>query len=194
MSDRPGLTIDRIVAVATEIADRDGYAGLTLGKVAGALQVRTPSLYNHIAGLEDLRRLLRLRALRGLGDDLQRSAVGRTSGEALRALAGAYRRFALRHPGLYAATVPSYEGADDEVQQAGDDVVRTVLAALSGYHLGEEEAIHAARALRSAVHGFVSLELAGGFGLPVDLDRSFERLIDLLAAGFDVRAGTSQPG
>ena len=41
-------------------------------------------------------------------------------------------------------------------------------------------AIDAARALRSALHGFVDLENHGGFGLPVDVDRSFERLVSAL--------------
>lgn len=34
-------------------------------------------------------------------------------------------------------------------------------------------AIHAARGLRSIIHGFVSLELADGFGLVLDHDASF---------------------
>jgi hypothetical protein len=43
--------------------------------------------------------------------------------------------------------------------------------------------VHAARAFRSAVHGFVVLEAAGGFGIPVDLDDSFDRLLATLAGG-----------
>jgi hypothetical protein len=39
------------------------------------------------------------------------------------------------------------------------------------------------RAFRSAVHGFVALEAAGGFGIPVDVDTSFERLVATLAGG-----------
>ena len=34
---------------------------------------------------------------------------------------------------------------------------------------------------RAAVHGFVALEAAGGFGLPRDTDRSFDQMI----AGLD---------
>jgi hypothetical protein len=32
-------------------------------------------------------------------------------------------------------------------------------------------------AFRSTLHGFVALESGGGFGLNVDIDRSFERLV-----------------
>jgi len=34
------------------------------------------------------------------------------------------------------------------------------------------------RALRAPVHGFVDLELPGGFGLPEDIDDSFTKTID----------------
>ena len=37
--------------------------------------------------------------------------------------------------------------------------------------------------LRSALHGFITLELGGGFGLPDNLDRSFRLLIDGIEAG-----------
>ena len=36
------------------------------------------------------------------------------------------------------------------------------------------------RALRASVHGFVHLELGGGFGLPDDIDDSFATTIDLV--------------
>ena len=47
--------------------------------------------------------------------------------------------------------------------------------------VGDDE-IDAIRTLRSGLHGFVALEAAGGFGLPLDVDRSFERLVDALVA------------
>ena len=54
---------------------------------------------------------------------------------------------------------------------------------LRAWDLDGDEAVHAARAFRSAVHGFVALEAAGGFGIPVDLDASFDRLVATLAEG-----------
>jgi len=39
------------------------------------------------------------------------------------------------------------------------------------------------RGPRSLLHGFVSLETGGGFGLPLDLDESFRRLLQVFMAG-----------
>lgn len=189
MSRRPGLTVDRVVDAAVVVADRDGRDALTLGAVADLLGVRTPSLYNHVRGLDDLRRLLTVRALHELGDVMGHAAVGRSADDAVRAIATAYRAFALDHPGLYAATVQTTEGGDAEVQQAGTAVLATVLAALGAYGLDDDEAVHATRTLRSAVHGFVSLELAGGFGLAQDPAATFTWMVDRLAEAFTARAG-----
>lgn len=193
MAPRPGLTADRIVDAAAELADRDGYAALTLGRVAEALGVRTPSLYNHVAGLDELRRRLTVRAIDELGATLQRATVGRSTDAAVRAIAEAYRAFALAHPGLYATVVPSTEVDDDEIRRAGAAVVETVLAALDGYGLGPDDAIHATRSLRAAVHGFVALELGGGFGLAQPPEETFAWMTRLLADGIHARAAASTP-
>jgi WHG domain-containing protein len=57
------------------------------------------------------------------------------------------------------------------------------LAVMASLGLQGEDAIHALRAFRSMVHGFATLEIAGGFGLPEDCDESFRRLVAFLVAG-----------
>lgn len=189
MAPRAGLTVDRIVDAAATIADAEGLDRLTLGAVATALGVRTPSLYNHVGGLDDLRRRLTVRGITELGAALQRATVGRSGDDAVRSLARATRSFARDRPGLYATTVPTTEVDDDAVREAGAAVVQTLLAVLSAYDLDEDDAIHAARGLRAAVHGFVSLEQAGGFGLATAVEESFDWLTALLTDGIRARAG-----
>jgi hypothetical protein len=58
-----------------------------------------------------------------------------------------------------------------------------LLAVMRAWGLEGDEAIHAVRALRSAVHGFVAIEAGGGFGMQVDVDVSFDRLVGTLAGG-----------
>jgi hypothetical protein len=73
---------------------------------------------------------------------------------------------------------------DPEHRAAAGETVEVVYAVLRAWELDGDEAVHAARAFRSAVHGFVALEAAGGFGIPVALDESFDRLVGTLAEGF----------
>jgi len=60
------------------------------------------------------------------------------------------------------------------------DVVR---ATLRGYGLEDDDAVHAARIVRAALHGFATLEAGGGFGIPLDIDESFARLVAVLDDG-----------
>jgi len=180
---RAGLSTAAVVATAAEIADAEGLDRLTLARVAAAAGVRTPSLYNHVESLDDVRRRVALLALRDLADALRDAAVGRAGDDALAAMADAYRAYARRHPGRYAATQRAPAEGDEAMRAAATGAVDVVLAILRGYGLEGDDAIHAARAVRSALHGFVALEAGGGFGIPVDLDESYARMVRALARG-----------
>jgi AcrR family transcriptional regulator len=180
---RAGLDTDAVVAAAAELADADGLEAVTLARLAGNLGIRAPSLYAHVDGLADLRRRLAARGARELAAALQAAVAGRSRGDALSAVADAYRAYARAHSGSYAALQTAPVRGDAEGAAAAAGVVGVVLAVLRGYHLEGEDAIHAARIIRAALHGFVALETGGGFGLPVALDDSFARLVDVLDHG-----------
>ena len=180
---RAGLDSERVVDAAARIADAEGLDAVTLARVAGVLGVRPPSLYNHVHGRGGLVGALAVRGVRELTAALRDAAVGRSGTDALIATARAYRAYAGAHPGLYAATVTAPAPDDAELRAAAQETVAVIFAVLRAWSLEGDDAVHAARAFRSAVHGFVVLEAGGGFGLPVDLDESFERLVATLAAG-----------
>ena len=186
MSPRAGLSRDAVVEAAAALADEEGLEALSLSTLASRLGIRAPSLYNHVAGLEGLRRELALLGLRELGRRMGRAAMGKTTDEATFAIARAYRDFVKERPGLYAATVRSSRLSypdDPDFEAAEKEAFEAVLAVLASYGLRGEDALHAARGLRSVAHGFATLEVAGGFGIPLDLDESFERLLRAFVAG-----------
>jgi AcrR family transcriptional regulator len=174
---RSGLTTLRVVQEAEVVADEVGLANVTLMSIAQRLGVRTPSLYKHIDGMDALQRQLSIRALGELGDVLARACVGKSGVAAVQAISVALRSWAKQHPGRYAATVAAADPADTEYAAASFAVVQIALDVLASFGLAGDDAIDAARALRSTLHGFIALEEAGGFGLPVDVDRSFNRLV-----------------
>jgi AcrR family transcriptional regulator len=178
---RAGLTPEKVVAEAAAVADELGWDRLTLATVAERLGVRLPSLYKHVASLEALRSGVRAHATRELAEAMTGAALGCAGGEALRAVADAYRDFARRHPGLYEASIPAPAADNPEHVAAAAAALAVIEAILRGYRLEGHDAIAAARALRAALHGFVHLEAGGGFGLPVDVDRSYARMV----AGLD---------
>jgi hypothetical protein len=74
------------------------------------------------------------------------------------------------------------------VENVGDlaeaaQLVQTLIAVLRGYGLEADDAVHAARIARAALHGFAALENGDGFGIDLDLDESFARLVEVLDRG-----------
>jgi AcrR family transcriptional regulator len=180
---RRGLDRARVVDAAVAIADGEGLDAVTLARVAAALDVRSPSLYNHVAGRDGLIRAIAARSTRELATALRRAATGRAGADAIHAVAQAQLDYARAHPGRYAATVAAPAPGDTEHEEAAADAVDVLETVLGGSGLEGDDVIHAVRALRSAVHGFAAIEASGGFGLAVDTDASFRRLVGAVSAG-----------
>ena len=181
---RAGLTEARVVAEAERIADEVGLPKLTLAALADRLGVRQPSLYKHVTGMEGLQRSIALRAKHELAGVLARATVGRARDDAIVSMSYAYRSWALDHPGRYEAAQRAPAPGDADEETASSAVVQIAFDVMAGYELRDDDAVDAIRAMRAGLHGFVTLEMGGGFGLPVDVDRSFDRLVRGLATAF----------
>ena len=198
---RAGLSREAVVRIALDLVDAGGptgFADLTLAKVAAEAGVATPSLYKHVGSLAALRREVAVLTVRDLAATLVDRTLGLSGPDAVRALTHAMRDYAHTHPGRYAAvqTAPDPDDPDAaELAAAAGRTVEVIAAVLRGFDLPDERMVDAVRAVRAGVHGFVTLELGGGFRLPQDLDRSFDALVDLLVAGVTaLAADDGRPG
>lgn len=188
---RVGLTRATVTGVAIDLVDAGGVSGfdrLTLAAVAGSAGVAVPSLYKHVSSLDDLRRLVAIESVGELTRVLAAATIGRSGADALHEAADAMRAFAHAHPGRYTAiqVAPNLtDPGDAELAERAAETIAVLAGALRGFDLPESSTVDAIRMLRSAIHGFVLLELTGGFGLPDDLDRSFHLLISATIAGIE---------
>ncbi len=186
MPGRRGLDRKAVVDAAVELLNAGGTKSLTLNRLAKKLGVQPPSLYNHIDGLPGLYSELSLRNAQLLGERFSQAAIGKSGAQAVLALAEAYRSYIKESPGLYLASLQasgSQPEPNEELAKAEQQVVAVCLAVLAGFGLDGADGLHAVRGLRSLVHGFATLEIAGGFGLPLDCDESFRRLMAMFVRG-----------
>ena len=186
---RRGLDLHTILQAATELADKEGLESVTLALLAKKLNVRPPSLYNHIEGLGGLRKKLAVYGMETLYDRLAQASIGKSKDEAVHSVADAYLRFAREHPGIYELTLQAADSGEHELQRASGKIVDLTVQILKGYGLEKVEVIHAVRGLRSILHGFSSLEQKGGFGFPLELDKSLHLLLDSYLAGIHKMKG-----
>jgi hypothetical protein len=90
------------------------------------------------------------------------------------------------HPGLYLSTLRASGNQpvrDQNLMQEEERALKIGLAVMAALGLQGQDAIHALRGFRSMVHGFATLEVAGGFGLPQDCDESFRRMVEAFVTG-----------
>ena len=178
---RAGLGPDAVVAAGAALADEVGFGALTMGGLAERVGVRTPSLYKHVAGQDDLVRRIAALALAEAADAIGSATQGRAGRDALAAAAHAFRDYVVTHPGRYAATIGvEPTGPDDPIALAGLRLLDAFTAVLRGYAVPATELDHALRALRSALHGFATLQAGNAFQWSADVDESFDWLITLL--------------
>ncbi|MEU1124387.1 TetR/AcrR family transcriptional regulator [Streptomyces sp. NPDC005899] len=159
---RAGLTAERLTRAGAELADEVGFDRVTVSALARRFDVAVASLYSHVKSSQDLKTRIALLALEELADLASAALAGRAGKDALTAFADAYRDYAREHPGRYAAArLPLDPGT--AAASAGGRHSAMTRAILRGYDLPEPDQTHAVRLLGSVFHGYVSLELAGGF-------------------------------
>lgn len=179
-------TLDRdiVLTTAIELIELDGAAELTLTRIAAKLGVTQPALYNHVDGLDDIWRGIGLQMREELADALVEACMGLSGADAVRAVSHAWRSIGMERPALYQVTKRHPVAGDPDLEDAVDRVVNVLGAAVRGFGLDENQTVHAARTLRSALHGFVAFEVADGHPKPHEPDDTFEHLIEVLMVGF----------
>ncbi len=193
----PGLDRAQVVQAAIGLVNRLGPEACGVNRVARELGIKPPSLYNHVGGNTDLREAVALAGTKQLYGATETELSGEDS---LACLANAFRTWVKANPGLY--RLMSTTSLDPEDARFRP----TLLAGLEPYTramalrgLNGEDALHAIRSLRAAVHGFVLLELDGQFRLGFDADVSWAFLLKTFIRGLGPVDETgqsrgSQPG
>jgi hypothetical protein len=87
-------------------------------------------------------------------------------------------------PGRYAAgNAAEPAGPDDPLTTAAGRVLASWSAMLHGYRIDPGQEIHALRVVRTVLHGFATLEVAGNFQIDADVGDSFAWMISLVDHG-----------
>ncbi|MFD8249150.1 TetR/AcrR family transcriptional regulator [Nocardia sp. NPDC059691] len=180
MMARAGLTADRITRAAADLADEIGLENVTMSAVAKKFGVQDASLYSHVKNLRDLRARVSVLAATEKTELIASAVAGRAGRDALAAYAHAWRDYALRHPGRYAATQLPFDPEMTPTATGALHAIELTYGMLRAYGLAEPDRTDAVRLLRSAFHGYSVLEATGGFGHTRSTAASWERIIDAL--------------
>jgi AcrR family transcriptional regulator len=186
-------TID-IVAAGRELLEAGGLDAVTMQAVAARVGVRAPSLYKRLPSRAALIAAIGDATADDLGATI--APLGRNPDPAagLRAVATAFRAFALASPRAYELLFMSLP-PESRPSAERNAMAAAPLLALAEQLVGPDHALEAARLVTAFAHGFVSMELSGAFRLGGDVDEAYrygvDVLVDALAAGRPGRSGSS---
>jgi AcrR family transcriptional regulator len=173
---REPLSRDRVMRAAVVLADRLGIASLSMRRLGQELGVEAMSLYNHVAGKEDLFDGILELVLDEI--DANGDGDGRTWKAALRERAVALRAMLLRHPwatGLLESRRPTSRAIPRNRELA--------FGTLRGAGFSVALATHAAVVIDSYVYGFA---LQGRWDrLPADDADEFDFGLNLILIGLE---------
>jgi AcrR family transcriptional regulator len=157
-----------IVGVARDLLTREGVEALTLGRVAGALGIKPPSLYKHFPSKRSLEAVLIAEGMRMWAEALE------GAGATLTDIGTAYRRFAHENPQLYRLMTDRPLSRDLLPEGLEVRAAAPLIRAAGDPDL--------ARAVWAFAHGMVVLELAGRFPPDAELEHAWRKAIDAFSA------------
>ena len=95
------VTKSTIIQTAADIADKEGLQNVSLKVIAEALEIRTPSLYNHIKNMDELLREVAHNGMRSMNARMVKAAIGHVGDRALKIVSTEYLNYMIEHPGVY---------------------------------------------------------------------------------------------
>ncbi len=180
-----GLTKEIIIAEAVLLIEESGKSTVSLHELARRLEIKTPSLYNHIKNTKDLQHEIFKYAIDKFVANQNAATMGKHRDDAVRAFAEAYHRFAVENKGLYRLIMSMPLDNDETEKEMAVPLLKTAMELLSDYGLTKESSAHWQRVFRAILHGFVSQEDLGYFYYykDIDLEKSREIAIQCFLNG-----------
>ena len=180
---RAGLDKEIIVSRAAWLANEIELENITLKMIAKEYGVQTPSLYNHIKSLEDLKKNLMIYGWKQLEQQILRSVAGVSGYEALRAMCYAFYEYATTNPGIFNAMLWYNKFQDEETVGVTEELFTVLFKIMGSLQISQENANHLIRTFRSFLEGFSLLVNNQAFGNPISIKESFELSVEVLMAG-----------
>lgn len=175
---------NRILETAVGIANADGWDSLSVKKIAEKLSLTSAALYKHFESFEDLKIHLALLSFQEISAILEEVTKLRANSSArLEYLALLLRKFALKKPGLFQASMFRGEKEPKELAALRSQSQKLLRDIFSDYTIPDDKLLSVSRSFRALIFGILSLEIRRSFGIPEKPEESFKEAVAIFLAG-----------
>lgn len=180
---RAGLDKNAIIEKAAELANEVGLENITLKLIADTFGIQTPSLYNHIKSLDDIRKQIMLFGWKQMEKEILLSVVGVSGYDALRVMCYAFYEYATNNPGVFNAMLWYNKYQDEETRDATKQLFEVLFKIMGTLNISDEKINHFIRTFRGFLEGYALLVNNGAFGNPISVRESFELSVEVILNG-----------
>lgn len=182
---RTGLSKEKIIEKAAELANEKGLSYLSVTTLADYLGIKKPSLYNHMKTIEDMHRDLMIYGWRIVSEEVVKGIDSSDEKKNLSEYGRKFYKFATDNPGVFEAMLWYNKYSDEALISATEGVYMFFFAQTDGLGINREIANHLLRTYRAFLEGFIMLQIHNSFGNPISVEESFNISMNVLISGID---------
>ena len=173
----------RVIAETAALANEVGFSNVNLKMIAERLNIKTPSLYNRITSLDELKKELMAYGWSELTGELTEVLIGESGDEAIRLACNVFYNYTLTNPGVFEAMAFTNRTDERLNTEASKEFLRILFKVLGKRNIGNENVEQVMRLARSYLEGFallvnheafdttlISLKESFNFGVEVIID------------------------
>lgn len=177
------ISNELIIKTAAVLSNKVGLENLTLKMIAEELNIKSPSLYNHISSLDNIKERLMIYGWKQIESKMIESAVGAAGYDALKNMCYAFYDYATDNKGVFTAMLwyNKYE-----TQEKNNSTVRLfdmLFKVMKPLNISDDNINHTIRTLRSFLEGFSLLVNNNAFGNPISIKESFDLSLRIIMNG-----------
>ena len=177
------INYDLILETSAKLANKNGLDNLTLKMIASELQIKSPSLYNHVSSLEEIKQDLMLYGWKQMEEKIIDSTIGVSGYDALKNMCYAFYDYATNNKGIFTAMQWYNKFENEEKNNATKKLFTIIFKILQPLNISDDNINHIIRTLRSFLEGYSLLVNNNAFGNQISIKESFDISLEIIING-----------
>ena len=177
------ISDELIIETSALISNKVGLDNLSLKMIAEELNIKSPSLYNHISSLDNIKERLMIYGWKQIENKMIDSAVGVSGYEALKNMCYAFYDYATNNKGVFTAMLWYNKYDNEEKKNTTTRLFDMLFRIMNSLNISDDNINHTIRTLRSFLEGFSLLVNNNSFGNPISIKESFDLSLEIIMNG-----------
>lgn len=186
------ISDELVIETAAKLSNKVGLENLSLKMIAEELNIKSPSLYNHISSLDNIKERLMIYGWKQIENKMIYSSVGVSGYEALKNMCYAFYDYATNNKGIFTAMLWYNKYENEEKKNTTTRLFDMLFKVMNSLNIRDDNINHIIRTLRSFLEGFSLLVNNNAFGNPISIKESFDLSLEIIMNGIKSLEGVEE--